>query len=464
MKLHFLGANRTTTGSMHLLEINGARVLLECGLYQGRRAESIARNTTFPFDAAKIHALILSHAHIDHSGNIPNLVKNGFKGSIHATRATCDLCDVMLADSAHIQESDAQFVTKLNAKKHLPPAEPLYTREDAAEAMKLFVAHDYARPFYPADGVTVTFRDAGHILGSATVTLDLEERGRKVRLLFTGDVGRGNNAILRDPELVSDVDILLSESTYGDRIHEDSTQCDRRLCDIVNRAIERGGKIIIPAFAVGRTQQLVYALNRLTEENCLPNIPIFVDSPLSSDVTEIFMAHPECFNEDVFEFMQEVDNPFGMEHLTYIRDADESKKLNTLNKPAIIIAPSGMCEAGRIRHHLRNNVADERNTILMVGYCAQHTLGARIIAREPTVNIFGEPHPLRAQVETIEAFSGHADKLELESWLKKLDGPRRKIFLVHGDESQSLPFAAHLQKSFPQATISVPNYKDSVEL
>jgi metallo-beta-lactamase family protein len=464
MKLQFLGANRTTTGSMHLLEINGSRLLLECGLYQGRRAESIARNTHFPFDAGTIDALVLSHAHIDHSGNIPNLVKNGFKGSIHATRATRDLCEVMLADSAHIQESDAQFVTKLNAKKNLPPAEPLYTQTDARDAMKLFVAHDYARPFSPVHGVTITFRDAGHILGSATVTLDLEERGRKLRLLFTGDVGRGNNAILRDPELVSGVDILLSESTYGNRVHEDTSECDRRLCDIVNRAIQRGGKIIIPAFAVGRTQQLVYALNRLTRENCLPELPIYVDSPLSANVTEIFLAHHECFNKDVFEFMQTVEDPFGMKHLTYIRQAEDSKKLNRLTQPAIIIAPSGMCEAGRIRHHLRNNIEDERNTILIVGYCAAHTLGARIIAREPVVNIFGEPHQLRATVETLEAFSGHADKLELEAWLKKLDGPRRRIFLVHGDESQSLPFAEQLQQSFPQSIVTVPNYKDSVEL
>lgn len=464
MKLHFLGANRTTTGSMHLLEINGSRVLLECGLFQGRRAESTERNTHFPFDPSTISALVLSHAHIDHSGNIPNLVKQGFKGSIHATRATRDLCDVMLADSAHIQESDAQFVTKLNAKKNLPPVEPLYTKEDAVDTMKLFVPHKYAHSFSPADGVTVTFRDAGHILGSATVTLDLEERGRKLRLLFTGDVGRGNNAILRDPELVSGVDILLSESTYGARVHEDTTECDRHLCAIVNRAIERGGKIIIPAFAVGRTQQLVYSLNRLTEDNCIPALPIFVDSPLSSNVTEIFMAHPECFNDGVFDFMQEVDNPFGMENLAYVREADESRKLNSLAKPAIIIAPSGMCEAGRIRHHLRNNIENERNTILMVGFCAQHTLGARIIARHSPVNIFGEPHRLRANVEVLAAFSGHADKSELEAWLKKLDGLRQKIFLVHGDEDQSLPFAEQLKHSFPKSQISVPNYKDSVEL
>jgi metallo-beta-lactamase family protein len=327
-----------------------------------------------------------------------------------------------------------------------------------------FVSADYGRAVPVADGVSVTFRDAGHILGSATVTVDLEEKGRKARLVFSGDLGRGHNDILRDPETVNGVDYLLCESTYGDRTHQDFVGVQQTICGIINRAVEQDGKIIIPAFAVARTQQIVYTLHQLTESGCIPKLPIFVDSPLSRDVTDIFRRHPECFNEQIIQFMEDGANPFGWDDLTYVHEVEESKKLNDLKIPAIIIAPSGMCEAGRIRHHLRNNITDERNTVLMVGYCAQHTLGARIIARDRTVNIFGEPYPLNAHVEVIDAFSGHADKDELEGWIAKLEGPMRNIFLVHGDEDQSLPFAEHLRRRFPASKISVPNFRDSVTL
>ena len=465
MKLHFLGAARTTTGSLYLLEIQGKRILLECGLYQGRRAESIARNTSFPFDPSTIHAVILSHAHIDHSGNLPNLCKRGFAGDIFCTFATRDLASIMLVDSAHIQESDAAFMSRRLAEKKLPPVEPLYTTADADQAIKQFIAAGYDRPVRVTDGVTVTYRDAGHILGSAQVILDLEESGRKLRFLFTGDIGRGNDPILRDPQSVEGVDILQIESTYGTREHEDKTAAKGQCLKLVLETLKRGGKVIVPAFAIGRTQQFVYELHKLILEHKMPPVPTYVDSPLSVNATEIHRLHPECFNEETYRFLREVANPFDMGNLTYVRDVEESKRLNGLQGAAIIVSASGMAEAGRIRHHLKNGIGDSRNLILFIGYCAENTLGAALVAGKSPVNIFGEPHEVRARIASADYLSGHADRSELLDHVQqRVAGNLRKIFVIHGEEKESVGLAADLRKLRPAAEVLAPERGQSVEL
>ncbi len=456
MKIHYLGATRTTTGSMYLMEVNNARILIECGLYQGRREESVERNKQLPFDPAKLDAVILSHAHIDHAGNLPNLCKKGYTGNIYATFATRDLCAVMLEDSARVQLSDSQFVSKQRAKDGLPPVEPLYTVEDAEKAVRQFVAFNYNRRIPVADGVTLEFRDAGHILGSAQVVLDIREGDRKYRYLFSGDIGRPGQEILRDPEPVENVDFLQVESTYGNREHTEASTSRDELCHLVAAAIGRGGKVIIPAFAVGRTQQLVYVLNQLTESGCVPRVPIFVDSPLSVNATEVFRLHPECFDTETYEYLRTKGNPFGMENLTYIREAAQSKKLNDLKEPCIIISASGMAEAGRIRHHLANNIGNPNNLILFVGYSAEHTLGYQITSGRSPVNIFGVPHEVRAQVGKIDAFSGHAGRSELLNYVKSLTGSMSKITVIHGEEEPALAFGDALRELKPEADVIVP--------
>ncbi len=464
MKIHFFGATRTTTGSMYLFEVNGKRLLLECGLFQGRREESILRNCCFPFDPRQVDAVVLSHAHMDHAGNLPNLVKQGYNGNIHCTFATRDLCSILAVDSAHIQIDDAAFVSKQRAKKKLPPVEPLYTIADAEKTIHQFVAVGYARPFQVVDGVTVTFRDAGHILGSAQVVLDIQEGGRQFRYLFSGDVGRGNDEILRDPEPVENVDYLQIESTYGGREHSVRTDADETVGRLVLETLRQNGQVIIPAFSVGRTQQIVYVLHQLTLAGKLPRVPIFVDSPLSVNATEIYRLHPECFNDTINQFLHEKENPFGMENLTYIRELANSIKLNDLKEPAIIISASGMCEAGRIRHHLKNHIGDPKNLILFIGFCAEHTLGAQIVAGANPVNIFGEPYPVRAKIVSLDTYSGHADKNELKSYVEKMSGSFKKIFCIHGEEEQCLAHAETLRRMKPKAEVLVPEYQQVVEI
>ena len=448
MKIRFLGAVRTVTGSMHLLSANGSRILLDCGLFQGRRRESYERNRNLPFDARSIDLLILSHAHIDHSGNIPLLVKNGFTGNIYATPATRDLCSAMLRDAGHIHESDAYYLNKKRARQGLPAVEPLYTIEDATASLSNFISVGYNRPFPVSPGVTLTYRDAGHILGSAITVLDVEEEGGTQRLVFSGDLGRKGMPILRDPQTVEHADHLIIESTYGDRLHDPIETTDELLEKIVAATYRQGGKVIIPAFSVGRTQELVYALHRLTQARKLPSMPIFVDSPLSVNVTEIFRLHPECFDRELNEFIDSSNHrdPFGFHRLTYIRSTERSKELNFLQEPAIIISASGMCEAGRILHHLKNNIEDPRNTVLIVGWQAPYTLGRRLVERQPVVKIFGEEYHLKARVETINGFSAHADRNGLLGYARALGAERLKTtFVVHGEEPSSLALADGLR-------------------
>ncbi|HZT22908.1 MAG TPA: MBL fold metallo-hydrolase [Verrucomicrobiae bacterium] len=464
MKIHFLGATRTTTGSMYLFEINGRRLLLECGLFQGHREETTRRNCCFPFDPRQVDAVVLSHAHIDHAGNLPNLAKQGYEGPIHCTDATRDLCGIMLLDSAHIQEQDAIFVSKKRAKKNLPPVEPLYRVPDAEKAVQQLVGHPYGQPFSPVNGVTVTLVDAGHILGSAQVILDIQENGRKFRWLFSGDVGRGGDEILRDPVPVEEVDYLQIESTYGGRTHADRRDADQTICRLVGDTLRQQGKVIIPSFSVGRTQQIVYVLHQLTLSGCLPRVPIFVDSPLSVNATEIYRRHPECYNDQIAKFLREQENPFGMANLTYLTDAEDSKKLNDRRDPLIIISASGMCEAGRIRHHLANHIGESKNLVLFIGYCAEGTLGDQILKGRSPVNIFGEPHTVRARIASLDSYSGHADQNELKAYIRKITGSFRRIFCVHGEESQCLAHAETLRRLKPDANVLAPDYRQMIEI
>jgi metallo-beta-lactamase family protein len=464
MKIQFLGATRTTTGSMYLLELNGRRVLLECGLYQGRRDDSVERNLHFPFDPQTLDAAILSHAHIDHCGNFPNLYRQGFTGNIFCTFATRDLANIMLQDSAHIQQADTLFVNKLRARKGLPPVAPLYSITDAEMVTRQFIAVGYDRPMLVSDGLTVTFRDVGHILGSAQVVLDVREGDRRFRYLFSGDVGRGGDPILRDPDTVDGADFLQIESTYGNRLHGERHAGAMAAEKAVLETLQHGGKVIIPSFAVGRTQQVVYALNRAIRDHHFPAVPTFVDSPLAVNATEVHRLHPECFNQDIYEFLRTVANPFEMGNLTYIRDVEQSKKLNDLAGPMVIISASGMAESGRVLHHLRNNIGDPKNLVLFVGFCAEHTLGAQIIAGRETVNIFGEPHRVRARVASVDALSGHADKEELVRYVQRLKGNLQRVFVIHGEEEQSLPFAETLRGLLPKAGVLVPVPGQAVEI
>jgi len=388
MRIEFLGAARNVTGSRHLIHVNGSKVLLECGMFHGHRFEAYERNKNLPFDAREIDAVVLSHAHIDHSGNLPTLHAQGFNNNIYCTSATRDLCSIMLRDSAHIQERDAEYLRKKAAKTGQQPLEPLYTMSDAEKVMRHFVGLGYHRRFWVAEGVEGTFYDAGHILGSAVVVLEIREGENRTRLAFTGDLGHRNVPILRDPEPVEKIDVLITESTYGDRVHDPVEQIEAEFADVVNRTVSRRGKIIVPAFSVGRTQHVVYLLHRLTVSGKIPRIPVFVDSPLSVNATEVFQTHEECYDAEArrLDRIAGPDGIFGNNSgsydIEYIRDVEESKKLNGRKDPCVIISSSGMCEVGRILHHLKNNIEDDRNTVMVVGFMAENTLGKRLVEHE----------------------------------------------------------------------------------
>jgi metallo-beta-lactamase family protein len=462
MKITFYGAARTVTGSQHLLEVNGARILLECGLYQGKRAETFARNRSFAFDPVKLDAVVLSHAHIDHSGNLPHLFKQGYRGPVHVTPATGHLANIMLLDSAHIQEVDAANISFKNAKRGLPPVEPLYTIEDAAQVAQNFHSHDYEEPFEIVSGVTGNLVDAGHILGSAAVVLDIEERNgfqkRKLRLWFSGDIGRRGLPLIRDPELPRQPDILIMECTYGDKSHHDPQIAYDELRDVVLRTVKRGGKIIIPSFAVGRTQDLVFNLNQMISNGDLPRIPVYVDSPLAVNASDVYKLHPECFDEETAAFVAEGKHrqALGFELLTYTRSVDESRALNERKDPMIIISASGMAENGRIRHHLKYNVENPLNTILIVSWQAPDTLGRRIAEREKRLYIMGDEYELRAEVATIGGLSAHAGQNFLAEYAVETRPSVREIYLVHGE-----PRAAKaLQERLAGEGLPAPHYPE----
>ncbi|MFA6472180.1 MAG: MBL fold metallo-hydrolase [Candidatus Latescibacterota bacterium] len=462
MKITFWGAAKTVTGSMHLVEANGSKILLDCGLYQGRREESRKLNSELPFNQKEIDALILSHAHIDHSGNIPSLVKNGFDRTIYSTHATRDLCTAMLADSAHIHEKEAEYMNlKMKRNGERAVFQPLYTMKDALDAVELFHSVNYGKRINVADGVDVVFHDAGHILGSSLVELFIKENGKEKKLVYTGDVGRKNLPILRDPEYIAETDVLITESTYGNRVHDNVINTNEKLKHVIIDTYSRGGKIIVPAFSVGRTQELVYAIHQLVNEKAIPDLPVYVDSPLSVNVTQIFRMHPECFDIETLNYLYEGEDPFGFRRMTYIRTVEESKQLNTSKVPCIIISSSGMCEVGRILHHLKNNVENVNNTILIAGFMADNTLGKHIVDREPRIRIFGDFYSLRAKVVIMNEFSAHADKNELIEWTSGFQKKPSLTCVVHGNEDAALAHKSHLEE-LGLGNVVVPGRGDNV--
>jgi metallo-beta-lactamase family protein len=454
MEITFAGAAREVTGSCHIVEVNGKHILLDCGLFQGRRQETQAKNLHLPMDVSRIDAIVLSHAHIDHAGRIPLLVREGYRGTVWCTAATRDLAVVMLADSAHIQEKDAEFL----ARHRKAAVAPLYSMVDATRAADLMAGVPYHKAFDVTPGVRVTFVDAGHILGSASVILDVEEAGRNQRLVFSGDVGRQGLPIIRDPEPPHGANVVIMESTYGDRDHLPYASAREALARIVADTASRGGRILIPAFAVGRVQEIVYDLHSLALAGAIPAIPIYIDSPLAIEATTVFETHPEIFDRTE-DFVQRVQTLFRFQQARYTRLPEESKALNSAVGPMVIIAPSGMAEAGRIVHHLKIGAPNPRNTILIVGFQAEHTLGRRIVERQPMLKIHGEDIPLRAEVEVLDGYSAHADRTELMAWLdavRATSPAMRGVYLVHGEPGPQDALATQLRGHGYQVTCPEP--------
>lgn len=451
MEIKFCGAARTVTGSCHLLTLdNGYKILLDCGLYQGRDEEFENFNANWMFDPKDVDCIILSHAHIDHSGRIPRLVKDKYRGEIISTSATRDLCAVMLLDSAKIQEYDAYYENKRRKKRGLPQdVKPLYTTKDATDSLERFVGIGYDTWHDIKPGLSVMFRDSGHIFGSASVTLKIERgNGAPIHFGFSGDIGRPDRPILKDPRPMEDLDYLICESTYGGEKHNQLPQDVEDLLSIINETcIENEGKLIIPAFSVGRTQEIVHTLDRLETEGRLPQVPVFVDSPMAVNATEVFRLHPQCFDKEMLDYMLDDPNPFGFNDLKYIKRAEESKQLNYMKGPAIIISASGMMTGGRILHHLLNHIEDKNNTILIVGFCAPHTLGARIRRGDKKIKIFGNELRVGAKVKIMDSYSAHGDEPEMLDYLSGLPRERLKqIFLVHGDLDRQEKFRKALLK------------------
>ncbi len=459
-QLTFWGAAGQVTGSMHVLEAAGARICLDAGLFQGRRKETHQLNATLPIDPRRVDAVILSHAHIDHSGRLPLLVRHGFHGPIYATPATRDLCAVMLPDSAHIQQKDAEYLARKG--KVGEESEPLYTMADALAVQHLIVGVPYRRPLYARKNLVFEFVEAGHILGSATVDLRLSEP-EPHRLVFSGDIGRSNLPIIRDPAPPSGpINTLIVEATYGEKTHETVEDSETRLGQLVTRVAGRGGKILIPSFAVGRTQELVYSLHALHRRQAIPDIPIYIDSPMAVNATDVFRLHPEVFDRSEW-LIDETDRLFDFPMVHYVRDVEESKRLNSLSGPAVIISASGMCESGRILHHLKNHIGDHRNLVLFVGYQASHTLGRRLKDGQKIVKIFGREVERHAEVETLEGYSAHADRDELRHWIQQLGGPVQQAFVVHAEPAAAEAMATILHEE-GVAEVVVPKHGESYEL
>lgn len=462
MKLKICGAAQTVTGSCHLITLDdGFNILLDCGLYQGQEDEFNNFNQQWLFNPADIDVLILSHAHIDHAGRIPKLIKDGFRGKIYCTSATRDLSAIMLLDSAHIQETDAKYEAK---KKHRN-IQPLYTEQDAKKCLNYFICMEYNNWFSISKNIDLLFTDAGHILGSAAVTLKIKENNREILFGFSGDIGRYNRPILKDPEHMPALDYLICESTYGGKKHEETPESDEHFLQIIkDTCINNNGKVIIPAFSVGRTQELLYRLDKLYTQGKLGNIPVYVDSPLAINATEIFVIHPECFDDEMHHFLSTDTNPFGWNNMKYVRTTEESKKLNNSEEACIIIAASGMANAGRVKHHIANQIEDAANTILIVGYCADGTLGQKLIQKPATVKIYGEEKIVRANIEVLSSFSAHADEPELLRFLSNQDIHKlQKIFLVHGEPKRQQAFKSRLLAN-SYSSVEIPELGDVFEI
>ncbi len=456
MKITFFGAAKEVTGSKFLLESDNKKILVECGLFQGRRKESEIANLNFPFDPKSIDLLLISHAHIDHSGNIPNLIKQGFNSDIISTYATVDLLGPMLLDSAHIHEKDIEYLNKKN--KNPENKKPLYTVDDVEKSLKYFKGVNYYNEISIDKDMKVTFIDAGHILGSSQIIF--EKDGKK--LLFTGDLGRKHLPIIRNPDTVKDVDILITESTYGDRLHPDIRESREKLKKVIEEVKIKNGNLIVPAFSVGRTQELLYDLFMLKEEGYDLGMKIFVDSPLTVNITKVFKEHPECYDKDMVELFNSGKDPFNFEDLFYIENVEESKKLNSMKEPKMIISASGMCEAGRILHHLKNNIENPANTILVTGFMASNTLGRKIVEKEEKVKIFGEEYRLKAEVVVMNEYSAHADRNDLINHIKSVN-PKKEIYLVHGEENQIESLKGALKENGYKNVI-IPSKGDSFDI
>ena len=466
MQLEFWGAAREVTGSMHLLRVGRKSLLIDCGLAQGRRKHAFERNRNLPFNAESIDAVILTHAHIDHSGNLPTLARNGFRGKIFTTSATEDLCNYMLVDSAHIQKSDVRYVNRRRKREGKRPFEPLYQIGDVRKALSRFRAIDYHSWFTPVEGVRALFLDAGHILGSASVILEVTEGGRTRRIVFSGDIGRKGLPILKDPEIPRGADFVVMESTYGDRLHEPPSAAKKYLRECTASTAEKGGVLMIPAFSLGRTQEVVYRLNQLWEQGELPKMDVYVDSPLAVNVTEVFGRHPECWDEEMIETTRtdQDGDALGFRRLRYVRSVEESKSLNSKPGPMVIISASGMCEGGRILHHLSNNVGKPSTTVLFTGYQAQNTLGRKILDGRSPVPILGEQVEVNARVERADSYSAHADRNELLAWS---DGVRetgnvQRYFLVHGEPDSAESLATAIRER-GTADVQVPERGQAFE-
>jgi metallo-beta-lactamase family protein len=466
MKIQFLGAAREVTGSKHLITLNnGKNILLDCGMYQGKGMETDSMNRKLGFHPQDIDYLILSHAHIDHSGLIPYITKLGFEGSIITTHATRDLCTIMLADCGKIQEHDTETHNKKRARQKLPPVEPIFTKTDAEQSMKYFVSIPYHKAYRVTKGVKLTFTNTGHLLGGGVVNLQIKEEGKVIRIAFTGDVGRPVNRILKPPESFPQADIIICESTYGDRLHETTLASEDKLLEIIKRTcVEKKGKLIIPSFSVGRTQEVIYSLNGFYNSGKLPRIKVFVDSPLSVNATNIFRLHKECFNDATNDLMETDPDPFGFNDLFFIQQVEDSKKLNDIGEPCIIISSSGMMEAGRIKHHLANSISNSKNTLLAVGYCSPTTLGARILRGDKEVSIFGNKYKVNADVERIDSYSGHADYNEMLQFLNSQDKTKvKQLYLVHGHYEAQEFFSRKLQEE-GFVNIEIPELGYEVEV
>lgn len=466
MNLQFFGAVRNVTGSKHLITLlSGKKILLDCGMFQGKASQDGELNRHFGFNPTEIDYVILSHAHIDHSGLLPLLVKQGFSGKIFSTSATFDLCKIMLADTAHIQENDLKYINKRRIKNGDSILSPMYDIDDVNTTLNLFETVAYRKEVEVTDGFKFTFYNNGHIIGSAAIYMEVKENNEIKKMFFTADIGRLENAILKEPEAFPQVDYLITESTYGDREHDGKEMTDEQLLKIVNQTcIEQKGKLIIPAFSLGRTQEIVYALDQLEHKKLLPKINVYVDSPLSTNATNIIRQHKECFNDELNEYIEKDPDPFGFNRLHYVQDVEESKALNDSKEPCIIISASGMLEAGRIKHHVKNNIENPNSTILMVGYCEPSSLGARLISGEPEVKIFGEFYKVLAKVVVIDSFSAHGDYLEMIKYLSCQDASKiKKTFLVHGEYETQIHYAEKLKKiGFKH--IEIPALNDSFDI